>query len=478
MRLATDAARAAVGRAEDAAAGGLPTAEARADLAAARGDVDDLARHARLIVAADRNREQLGRELNYRTFMANKAYADFCDRQAACLREFGLDPVNQPADEVARTVAASRVRDALLGILLEWHEQSRLAQPARPDGPAVRDRVGRAIRAARQLCGGTYARWQTLLDGNDVPGLVAFAASPDGLSFRAPLVGALARDLDRAKQSSAGRAFLRSAVERFPADVWLHSHLARMCQQMRPPDHAEALRHAAAASALRPDNSRLHTEVADCYVALGATESAVVACRRAIALDPDGAYWAYLVLGAALLKLQDPDGAAAAYREGHHRFPDLEPPRALLGLVSTLTAAGRHAEVLAELLAAFRRHPGWANQTGTGFRYQAARAANLCADGQGVDPPPPAERPACRKQALDLLTAELAAVRGVAGRDRASAYRRAWEWLQDKHMATVRDPAALAALPAEERDAWTRLWADVRELRDRTAPADTSRPAK
>jgi tetratricopeptide (TPR) repeat protein len=478
MRQATDSARAAVGRAEDAAASGLPTAAALAELDAARRDVDDVARHARLIVAADRNRDQLGKELSYRTFTTNKVYLDFCDRQAACLREFGLDPVNQPADEVAHAVAVSRVRDALLGILLEWHGQSRSAQYARPDGPAVRDRIGRAVRDARQLCGGAYARWQTLLDGNDVPGLVAFAASPDGLSFRAPLVGALAGDLSRVKQHAAGRAFLRSAVERNPHDVWLHAQLAAACRQMQPPDNAEALRHSAAASALRPDGARFHSDVGDYYLALGANESAVVACRRAIALDPDGMYWAYLVMGSALEKLKDLDGAAAAYREANHRFPDLEPPRALLGLVSTLTAAGRHAEVLAELLATFRRHPGWANQTGMGLRYLAARAATLCADGKGVGPPPLAERPACRKQAHDLLTGELAAVRRVAAQNPASAYRRAWEWLQDGHMATVREPAALAALPAEERAAWTRLWSDVRDLRDRTAPVGDSRPDK
>jgi tetratricopeptide (TPR) repeat protein len=363
-------------------------------------------------------------------------------------------------------------------MLLEWHGRARFGEPAHSGGPAVRDRLGRVVGAARQLCGGAYARWQTLLDGNDVPGLVAFAASPDVLSFRAPLVGAVALDLDRAKQPAAGRAFLRAAVERYPHDVWLHSHLAGMCRQTRPPDYAEALRHAAAASALRPDNAGFHSEVGDNYLALGALESAVAAFRRAVALDPDGAYWAYLGTGSGLRGLKDLDGAAAAYREGHHRFPDLEPPRALLGLVSTLTDAGRHAEVLAELLAAFRRHPGWANQTGMGLRYFAARAANLCADGQGADPPPPAERPAYRKQALDFLTAELAAVRRGVNRDPASAYRKAWEWLQDKHMATVRDPAGLAALPTDERDAWTRLWADVRELRDRTAPEDTSRPAK
>ena len=43
-------------------------------------------------------------------------------------------------------------------------------------------------------------------------------------------------------------------------------------------------------------------------------------------------------------------------------------------------------------------------------------------------------------------------------------------WLGDKDLASVRDPQAVERLPQEERDAWARLWADVRALRDATAP--------
>ena len=63
-----------------------------------------------------------------------------------------------------------------------------------PD-PALRDRLWKVIGTTRKLCGGSYARWQDLMDRNDVPGLVAFAASQEGLSLRADLVGALGRDL-------------------------------------------------------------------------------------------------------------------------------------------------------------------------------------------------------------------------------------------------------------------------------------------
>jgi hypothetical protein len=38
---------------------------------------------------------------------------------------------------------------------------------------------------------------------------------------------------------------------------------------------------------------------------------------------------------------------------------------------------------------------------------------------------------------------------------------------QNADLASVRDPAALARLPREERAAWDRLWADVAALLER-----------
>jgi hypothetical protein len=71
--------------------------------------------------------------------------------------------------------------------------------PGHSDLPAdvavLANRLGPVIRSARQLSGGAYARWQDLLDRGDVPGLLAFAASPDGLRFRPSLVLAVNRDL-------------------------------------------------------------------------------------------------------------------------------------------------------------------------------------------------------------------------------------------------------------------------------------------
>jgi serine/threonine protein kinase len=243
MQLATDASLAAIRRADGFVASGSPTEATLAELSAARQVVDELARHTRLITARLRNLNR------YADDGRNGALrdAELCRRHAEALRDFGVDPVHGPADEVARTVAASRIRDPLLGMLWEWHwdaaillKLQQLHPDRAPDFPdanaVVVERLGRAIRSARQVCGEAYARWQDLLDRNDVPGLLAFAASPEALTFRSTLVAALAEDLRQAGQYPAARTFLRAAVDRYPLDVGLRFDLWLVCLWMQPPD--------------------------------------------------------------------------------------------------------------------------------------------------------------------------------------------------------------------------------------------------
>src|SRR5262245_62606575 len=89
---------------------------------------------------------------------------------------------------------------------------------------------------------------------------------------------------------------------------------------------------------------------------------------------------------------------------------------------------------------------------------------------------PPAERPAYRRHALNLLTAQLAEVRTLGDADRSLVHQMMQSWLGHVEFASVRDPAEVERLPPEERDAWQKLWADTRDLRDRTAP--TAGPPK
>jgi hypothetical protein len=51
-------------------------------------------------------------------------------------------------------------------------------------------------------------------------------------------------------------------------------------------------------------------------------------------------------------------------------------------------------------------------------------------------------------------------------------------WKKDPALASVRDPAWLAAMPAPDRKAWEALWADVDALLASIAPRAGPPPAK
>jgi hypothetical protein len=76
-----------------------------------------------------------------------------------------------------------------------------------------------------------------------------------------------------------------------------------------------------------------------------------------------------------------------------------------------------------------------------------------------------------RRQALDWLRADLQ----QHGRDldkpapptRAVTVQGLQHWLDDADVKGVRDNRYMANLRTEEREAWLRLWGDVRELLER-----------
>jgi tetratricopeptide (TPR) repeat protein len=181
---------------------------------------------------------------------------------------------------------------------------------------------------------------------------------------------------------------------------------------------------------------------------------------------------AHQALGAALLGAGRHEEAIPELREAIRLNPRLS--SAYVGLGGSLALAGRPAEGLQVVTAALRQNPTWAGNPRNGLRYNAACLAIYCADGRGSDAPPPADRPAHRKQALELLTAELAAVRRLSATDRAFVHRMAGHWLANQDLASVRDPAQVAPLQPDERREWEKLWSEVRDLRDRTAPAPES----
>ena len=350
MQTATDAVAAAVRRAQGFVDSGDPTPDLLAELAAVRAAASELERHTALICDCARSQRRFASQQLGGGDAGNRAAATASiERDREALRRFGLDPLNGPEDEVARAVADSRLRDSLLGILLRWQYHS-------PD-PDTKQRLGQVIRATRRVCGGAYARWQDLLDRNDVPGLVAFGASPDALALNSKLVSALGRDLSGYNQPDAGRTLLRAAVDRYPHDVWLHFDLALACMASQPPELQEALSHYSAASVQQPDSSFFLHYVGGMYNRLGALDQAEAAYRKGIALSPTAAVL-HRALGDVLDRKRNPDGAIASYREALRLDPNFTEAHVRLGMV--LARSGDPDGAVAEFNEVIRLAPNHA----------------------------------------------------------------------------------------------------------------------
>src|SRR5262249_49597576 len=119
---------------------------------------------------------------------------------------------------------------------------------------------------------------------------------------------------------------------------------------------------------------------------------------------------------------------------------------------------------------AFAANAKLADDLARQHRYNAACAAALAAAGKGQDAAKleDKERNRLRKQALGWLQDDLPAWTKVAAKGSAPAkavVRQTLEhWQKDTDLAGVRDKAALAKLPKDEREAWGKLWADVEAL--------------
>jgi serine/threonine-protein kinase len=134
-----------------------------------------------------------------------------------------------------------------------------------------------------------------------------------------------------------------------------------------------------------------------------------------------------------------------------------------------------HYTAAARLYAeSFAAQPKLADDLSGSYRYLAACAAVLTAAGRdaGGARPDAREQTRLRGQALSWLKADLAAWNklgeGPAGQ-RQGVRRALAYWRVDATLAGVRDKAAREKLPAAERNAWRKLWADLDDLDKRLA---------
>jgi eukaryotic-like serine/threonine-protein kinase len=119
---------------------------------------------------------------------------------------------------------------------------------------------------------------------------------------------------------------------------------------------------------------------------------------------------------------------------------------------------------------AFQSEPKLADDMQLQDRYNAACAAALAGSGQGKDDPPldDAAKTRWRKQAIDWLKADLAAwsklLESGPPQARQAVSETLQHWKADADLAGIREPAAVAKLPADEQATCRALWSGVDAL--------------
>jgi tetratricopeptide (TPR) repeat protein len=303
-------------------------------------------------------------------------------------------------------------------------------------------------------------------------------------------------DVDRAV------AAYQDAVGLDPKYSMAHYNLAGM--RMRQGQVDRAIADFQKAAAADPKFAPAQFSLGLAYFGKGRVDDAIACWRRATVLDPK-APMAHGALGQALLgrgryaEARDESARALALLPENHpirsqalaqvraceRMLKLEErlPRLLRGeeaassngesleLARMCLVKQRHAGAARFFAAAFAAAPDLAADLQARHRYTAACSAALAAAGQGEDAAKldEAAKAKLRRQALDWLRADLAAWGRLveSGPSQAPPFiaRTLGHWQQDSDLAGIRAAAALTKLPAAERAACTRLWADVAALR-------------
>jgi superkiller protein 3 len=258
------------------------------------------------------------------------------------------------------------------------------------------------------------------------------------------------------------------------------------------------------ALALDPNYASAHSNLGIALQARGQLDEAIACYQKAITLDPKHAN-AHNNLGSALKAKGQLDEAIACYKQALNLDPKQVEARQGLARAERLAAArdklaaylngsytpASSAECLdlaewceikklhhtaSRLYAdAFAADAQLADDLEAQHRYNAACCAALAAAGQGEDATKLGDqgRARLRKQGLSWLRADLVAYAKLIASGPPAARNlvltRLQHWQQDSDLPGLRDQDALVKLPAEERAACERLWADVAALLKKAA---------
>jgi serine/threonine-protein kinase len=273
--------------------------------------------------------------------------------------------------------------------------------------------------------------------------------------------------LDRKGQLDESIAYHRKAIEVDPKYLHAHYNLGLALEVKGQVD--EAIRCFRKVVQLDPKSSNAFGALGHALLAKGKYAEARDASARALELLPEGHYLRartsqQLQECERLLKLEE---RLPRLLHGHDKAGSAQES---LEIASICLARRLHAAATGFLAGAFAANPKLADSLKAGHRYNAACYAARAAAGQGEDAGKldDKEKTRLRKQALDWLRADLALwtkqLDSDQPADRAAVQPAMRHWQQDTDLAGIRDQDALEKLPAEERAACERLWADVAAL--------------
>jgi Flp pilus assembly protein TadD len=265
------------------------------------------------------------------------------------------------------------------------------------------------------------------------------------------------------------------------------------------------------ATQFKPDYGTAYSELGIMLVRAGRLDEGLAACRKAISLVPDSAE-SHCNLGIALWKQGEFAQALIALEHGHElgsrredwRYPSAQWVRACrrrIELDARLPAFLRgeaqpadanecveYAQICYEkrryvasarfFVQALSADPKPVGDPERDPRFQAACAAALAGYGRGSDADQldAKELVRWREQALQWLQVELQAygerLPASNPRERGSIQEQLRLWQSEPALASLRDTASVARLPADEQESCKQIWAEVKELLAKAAAAE------